>query len=318
MKIAITKATAGAGKWSHEGWANAFKAIGHEVIDITHNHSEIENHQIDLLINSTSHPSEQLIRWRKNNPQAKVAMNVLAWTDLDIGGIHNAGVQATPNNTQYAKDMKADIVFAQYGKKWRELLLNKWHKEGFKLSSMMMAVDSIVYEGYIQQYRTYQYDYIFCGGFWMYKSQTIVPWLMPIIQKYRKSSLLIGKGWPIATDIDRQESAINKLYGIAKVCPNVHEPHSHFGYDIVERCFKVPYCGGLLVSDYVEEMIDEGFKSEVNCFLAKTPSEYQDFIDEVISAPEEYTYIAENGQKFISKNHTYIHRVQQLLKDIYE
>lgn len=323
MKIAITKATAGAGKWSHEGWANAFKALGHQVIDITHNHLEIENYQIDLLVNSTSHPSEQLIHWRKNNPQAKVAMNVLAWTTIDNEWTNKPGVQATPNNIQYAKDMKADIVFAQYTPKYRVWLLDKWANEGFKLGSMEMAADSTIYNIDGQYLGMRPYEIVYVGGYWAYKGQNIDKWLIPILRKYNKDHqlLLVGKGWPFPTQHIDNEGSISYYFTTSKVCPNLHEPHSTYGgFDIVERLFKTMYCGGLCVSDYVQEIVDgAGFIPNRHLFLAKTSKEYMDIIDEIMSSEmDKYSKIRDAGQKFVRENHTYVHRVQQLLKEIYE
>ena len=317
MKIALTIPSAGAGKWCWTSWMNAFNTLGHEAFDINQCVDfNLALKGVDLLICTTSQPRQEFITWRDKNPDKKVALNVLAWSDLNIGGLSNDGVQASVGNREYASKIKPSVIFAQYGIKWRKLLLKNWIDSGYQDSSMMMAADSTIYQNCID-YNQYKYDFSFSGGFWFYKSQIIVPWLLPIIQKYRQNSILIGKGWPIGTDSDRSEREIGSIFKLSKVCPNVHEPHSHFGYDIVERCMKVPYCGGLLVSDYVEEMVDEGFKNGENCFLCKSPKEYQEIIDEVIANPGKYEQIRKNGQEFITNQHTYIHRVQNLLKDIY-
>ncbi len=322
MKIAITKATAGAGRWAHEGWANALKALGHDVIDITHNHTIVHTAKPDLLINSTSHPSNDLLLWRKNNPDAKVAMNVLAWTTTDNEWVNKPGVQATPNNVQYAKDMKADIVFAQYSPKYRIWLLDKWANEGFKLGSMEMAADSTVYVDSPSPMSVH-YPMVYVGGYWSYKGETMSEWLLPVLRKYSKELLLVGKGWPIASQHIDNEGVIGQYFGAAKVCPNMHEPHSTYGgFDVVERVFKTMYCGGLCVSDHVNEMEDGfGFIPGTHLFTAKSPSEYQAIIDEIMSehiASDrlEHRKVREAGQKFVRENHTYIHRAKQLLKDV--
>lgn len=318
MKILIQNSDSGAGRWCKEGWKNAFVALKHTVdwIDNQHQIEQFNVFKPDLIILSTSNPFD-IKAWRKQNQNVKIALNVLAWSDLDIGGLQNDGVQASRGNVEFASDVQPTVVFAQYGLKWRKLLLKKWIDLGYKDSSLMMGADSIVYKD-LPNYGKNTYDFVLSAGFWPYKSQTIIPWLLPVIKKYRQNSILIGKGWQFATDKDRTEQEIGGLFKSAKVCPNVHEAHSHFGYDIVERCAKTMYCGGLLVSDFVQEMVDEGFEDGVNCFLCKSPKEYQEKIDEIIQNPGKYDNIRQNGQKFISENHTYIHHVQKLLKDIYQ
>jgi len=316
MQIALTVPNAGAGKWAWMGWLNAFNELGHNAFII--NNSIANRKDIDIVICSTSCPSEDIIKWRENNLDKKLALNVLAWTNEDLPCINNPGVQATEGNVWYAKQLKPDIVFAQYFEKWREILLSNWRdREGYKLGSMGMAADSTVYEKGNVNYE-YQYDFTFVGGFWHYKSQIITPWLLPVIDKFRKKSILIGGGWPRTTDYDRTEKEIGKLYQNSKFSPNIHEPHSHYGYDIVERGMKVPYCGGLLLSDYVEEMISIGFIHENNCLLAKTPKEYMDLACVIVEDPSKFDEIRRTGIEFISQNHTYIHRVQRLLKDLNE
>jgi len=326
MKIALTIPSAGAGKWCWTGWANAFIELGHEIVNfgqIVNANRSYPYNEIDLLICSTSCPNQDFIDFKPK----KVALNVLAWTDENLPCINNPGVQASPGNVEYAKTLKPDVVFAQYSKPWNKLLLKNWIKEGFKDSSMMMAADSVAYISYLVQQGKLvsgsmlipqdQRRIFYTGGYWPYKAQNINKYLLPIFRKYAKETTVIGKGWPFLTQNIDNEGTISKYFNAADVCPNIHEPHStEGGYDIVERCFKVPYCGGLLVSDYVQEMADIGFKNGINCFLCKTPKEYAEIIDEIIKNPEKYDHVRKAGQEFVASSHTYIHRAKALLADL--
>ena len=308
MKVTLTNPSAGAGRWAWAGWANAFLALGHELVSLSDD--------TDLLINSTSLPSDEILEWRSRNPQAKVAMNVLAWTDEDLPGINNAGVQATPNNVQYAHDMNADIVFAQYSPIWREVLLRKWKNEGFKLGSMEMAADSTVYK--YTPFEDFEHDITYCGGYWAYKSRNIDNYLMPLLIEFRKSTYLVGKGWRIATDTDCGEIELSRKYGASKVSPCVHEPHStDGGYDVVERVFKTMFCGGLCITDPVEE-IESGFGLEhgTHLLVADNPEDYHYLVRDAIHHPDKFIEIREAGREFVTNNHTYIHRVEKLLEEI--
>lgn len=308
MRVTLTNPVAGAGRYAWAGWANAFQALGHEVVPLSD--------ATDLLINSTSLPSDEILEWRERNPEKKVALNVLAWTDEDLPGINNAGVQATPNNVQYAHDLKANLVFAQYSPLWREILLRKWAREGFKLGSMEMAADSTVYE--YTEPDEFEHDIVYCGGYWAYKSRNIDQYLMPCLMRYRTTTYLVGKGWHIPTDPDCGERVLAQKWGAAKVCPNVHEPHStDGGYDVVERVFKTIFCGGLCVTDPVEE-IESGFGLEhgTHLLIAEDQADYLALVEDAIINPEKYEQVRREGQQYVAQNHTYINRVETLLTDL--
>jgi len=319
MKVGLTVPNSGAGRWAWTGWLNAFNAIGHEAFII--NGSIANRNDIDLVICSTSNPSEDIIKWRNSNKHKKLALNVLAWTNEDLPCINNPGVQASEGNVLYAQELKPDIVFAQYFEKWREILLSNWRdREGYKLGSMGMAADSTVYD-YSKELliNIKQYPIFYVGGYWPYKARNIDKYLLPVFQKYFDKSMIIGKGWPwpFRTNEITNEREVGYHFRNALVCPNVHEPHSTLGgYDIVERVFKVMYCGGLLISDYVKEMEDIGIKNGVHCLMAKNPEEYMALVDQALTDPTKYNTIRENGRMFVGVQHTYIHRVNSLLKEL--
>lgn len=317
MKIAITKPSAGAGRWCWQGFENAFRALGHEVREVGYNPALIHTYNPDLLITSTSLPSQEYLNWRNRNPDAKVALNVLAWTTVDDQWVNKPGVQASPNNVQYAKDIKANIVFAQYSKAYRTWLMDKWANEGFKLGSMEMAADSIAYEFIKPNINNLVYDIVYVGSRWPYKAENLDKYIGPLLMKYSKSSYFIGKGWHIPTNPEKSEWDISKLYASSKISLNAHEPHSTNGhFDVVERLFKIMYCGGLCCSDYVKE-IEEGFNliNNIDLILSKA-DEYIDTVEMIIKNPENYHLIRYNGQINILKNHLYLHRAINLLSDL--
>ena len=186
-----------------------------------------------------------------------------------------------------------------------------------------MAPDDTVYN-YTEPYKpendytAWEHNITFCGGYWAYKAQNIDKYLMPVLLKHRLNTYLVGKGWPIATDPDCGEIELSRKYGASKVSPNVHEPHStDGGYDVVERVFKTMLCGGLCVTDPVEEL-ESGYHFEhgEHLIIASDPKNYADIIDEILLRPEQYAHVREAGRVFVKNNHTYKHRVTQLLTDL--
>jgi hypothetical protein len=315
MRVALTIPTAGAGKWAWYGWANAFEFFGWEVNNLNLFHNTEVHEDVDLVICTTSQPRDDIIRWRKNNPSKRLALNVLAWTDEALPCIHNAGVQATHGNFEYASALNPDIVFAQYSPKWRDRLLDKWTQNGFRLGSMEMAADAVVYP-YLTDEPNREVDVFYSGGRWPYKAQNIDNFLLPVFQKFPNSKV-VGRGWPFATtDMDEKEVGYNFRH--AKVCPNIHEPHSTLGgYDVVERVFKVLYCGGLCISDYVLEL-ESGFglTDAVHLFESPSPQSYLKAINEAIRDNKAFDCVREQGQKYVALNHTYFNRVANLLLDM--
>lgn len=317
MKIALTIPTVGAGRWCWQGWANAFEFFGHEVHNLNLFPDTVVDKDTDLVICTTSQPRDDIREWRKNNPSKKLALNVLAWTDEDLPLINNAGVQASEGNRDYAWELRPDLVFAQYSPKWRERLLKKWEDLGFRLGSMEMAADAVVYPFETDE-PAFNPDVFYVGGRWAYKAQNLDVWLMPVLNRF-VNKVIVGRGWPFLTQ-NMDERAVGMHLHNAKVVPNMHEPHSTIGgYDVVERVFKTLYCGGLCITDSVAEMFDGfGFENEVHLLAAQSPDEYMEFITHAVenfNTPH-FNMMRGHGQEFVALNHTYFNRVANLLFDL--
>jgi hypothetical protein len=318
MKVAFTMPTAGAGKWAWQGWVNAFQYFGAETINLRGvNCNEVDP---DIVICTTSEPRDDIMEWRMNNPKKKLALNVLAWTDEDLPGINNAGVQATPGNVEYAHGLEPTLVFAQYSQATRDALLEKWAKAGFALGSMEMAADATIYPfPVMHEDPLLNPDIFYVGGYWAYKAQNLDRYILPCFRKHQ--SMVIGKGWPFGTN-DLSEAEVGHHFRDAKVVLNAHEPHSTIGgYDVVERVFKALYSGGLVVSDYVTE-IETGFDlfNFEHLIMHAAPQDFMNEVDEIIANPGamKYERIRFNGQKKVALHHTYFNRVLMLLLDLGE
>jgi hypothetical protein len=64
-------------------------------------------------------------------------------------------------------------------------------------------------------------------------------------------------------------------------------------------------------------MEDVGFKSGENCFLARSNIEYHEMAEDLIGCGDyNFDDIRQNGIDFIANNHTYVHRMTELLEDL--
>jgi len=315
MKVALTIPSAGAGRWCWQGWANAFKWFGWEAINIADPRINLEQVDPDLLITTTSQPRDDVINWRKNNPNKHLALNVLAWTDRDLPCINNVGVQATAGNLEYANALQPNLVFAQYSEAWRKKLLGKWKDEGFELGSMEMAADAVVYP-FMREEPNRELDIFYVGGRWAYKAENLDAYLLPVFKTFTNHKV-VGKGWPFLTT-DMSEKDVGKNFRNAKVSPNMHEPHStKGGYDVVERVFKTLYCGGLCVTDYVQEMEDGfGLNDGYHLLYARNPEEYLDICQAAVERNGHFNGCRKIGQRYVALYHTYFNRVANLFLDL--
>ncbi len=89
-------------------------------------------------------------------------------------------------------------------------------------------------------------------------------------------------------------------------------PHSQvYGYDIIERPFKILANGCFMISDYVEglaKLIPNGYVS------AKTPEEFEHLLDFYIAASSERWPFATLGKQDVLDSHTYFHRIKQVFQ----
>ena len=130
------------------------------------------------------------------------------------------------------------------------------------------------------------------------------------IEEFGKFNIKIfgGSDWPVVQYAGKiSNENVKHAFRSATVCPNVSEPHSQdFGYDIIERPFKVLMSGGFCISDYVESMANDVFTNDEVLF-AKTPEEFEQLIQYYVNHPKEAALYAEKGFNCVLQNHTYFH-----------
>lgn len=106
-----------------------------------------------------------------------------------------------------------------------------------------------------------------------------------------------------------------KLYCSSKIILNIHHPQSVLGVNT--RTFDILACEAFEIVDY-KEGIEDLFKvgEEIVCY--KDASELQGLIDYYLLHPEERKKISHRGFNRVMKNHTWKHRIQQVMKKLDE
>ena len=155
-------------------------------------------------------------------------------------------------------------------------------------------------------------DIAFTGGYWPYKAQVLDKYLMPICKEDVYNIKIFGNSkWPTKCYCGFvPDWCIRHAFKSATICPNLHEPHSQvFGYDIIERPFKLLSNKCFVVSDNVsglKQLIPDGI------VYADNPEAFREIIEHYIRNPEDREKYIKNGYDNVMENHTYFHRIHEM------
>jgi len=140
---------------------------------------------------------------------------------------------------------------------------------------------------------------------------------------------LRDEGWfldlPVTRISGEKPHKLNAIYRGALVCPNIHGDFQKGiissdssriatvpGYAVNERLFQIIGAGGFQVADNAPQIKE--FFDDDELVTAKTPEEFREKIMHFTKFPEERIPYIERGRKKILEQHTYRHRVKQLLE----
>ena len=165
-------------------------------------------------------------------------------------------------------------------------------------------------------------DLLFIGTFSEKSSRVFQYWTNPF---QRFSHSLIGPDWTRSPFTNTYNSSLStedfnklapSLYSSSTISLNLHHGFEVDGFTCNERTFNSIACGGFLVSDHARRIRD--FLSEDELLMFDNPAEYFDAIQYFIKYPERrYPYMRQALQTLYSQ-HTYHHRLADLLSVIFE
>jgi len=270
--------------------------------------------QPDLLIGTTFDLDRALYKCISRNPKTRVILYASDWGPLiDTIDINKYPIVVT--NTEEKKLLEKlkretgqpEFIFKHYTDNWLDATLSGWKTIGLEPISLLNAADTFTYfPGQIDE--EFLADISFIGGYWKYKAINLDKYLLPFCFDDKIKIKIYGnQPWPAHQYLGFiQDDTVRNIFASSKICPNVSEPHStDFGFDIVERPFKVLSSGGFCISDYVEAM-KEVFHDSIPC--GKTPAEFQELIRHYLHTPQEISQLITTGQRLVLKNHTYFER----------
>ncbi len=298
------------------GWKNAFEALGHQFVfwnpEQENPFSAFERVQPDIFIGETFTLNRALVKCLKRFPKTRVCMvaSNFGSSNEDVIKTHPYVLMANAEEVDLVKEVRPEFVFAHYPDHYIKETLGLWEKAGTIPRSMLSAADTFVYCGG-EKKKNLECDIGYVGGNWGVKSLTLSKFLGPLCHPLGKYNIKVFGNQPHSVPqylglIDDKD--VRDLFQSAKILPNVHEEHSQvYGFDVIERPFKVLAAGGgLLVSDYVEGL--ECIFHEREIMMAKTPDQFAAIIDYYLTHDKEREELVRIGQTAVLENHTYLHR----------
>lgn len=104
-----------------------------------------------------------------------------------------------------------------------------------------------------------------------------------------------------------------KVYASSIISINVHEGYQRkYGGDCNERTFKIPLCGGFQVVDNVA-CIRRYFTPKTELIIADSDEDWLEKVHYYLRNPDERFSIIEAGRQRVLQEHTYHHRVEQMI-----
>jgi hypothetical protein len=299
MKVYIPKYEGGAGKYIYRGYYNAWKSLGYDVE---------EYFSIDKIIP----PKEYYIM----APDAIISLSNIEIVEKSSKAFIFAQPTKFPKHwgthpnfiSVCPPEVKKEVISipctfwtfsnTKYSKKY----FKEWNFKDDYPIYVPLAFDNIHYKETKSKEKV---DVCFIGGIanngFNEKIQIMQKFLYPVVRA-GFSGIRVN-----ANLSDEQELS---LLSSAKVCLNLHDLYQQeLGFDINERTFKSLGLNGCLVSDDVKEYTR--LFGEKGC---GSPEEFLSTVKDKINNPN-IQEEKERNKNLIKENHTYKHRVIQLLNN---
>jgi len=329
MKVLISSDGLNAHHYIRMSWSKVFSSMGYEVRiwqkDETPAFDAFDEFEPDIFMGQSYHLDEALFKCIQHRPHMKVVLRGSDWGDIqkDIDLNKYPILVASEEEKKLLERLKEetgkpDFVHNHYHENWIKHTHNKWEDIGIKPFSLIHGADIFEF-GLRPPVDVLKCDIGFVGGYWPYKAKCLDKYLIKLCHPVGDYNIKIfgNRNWPVVQYMGSIASEnVGSLFASATISPNISEPHSQdFGYDIIERPFKVLMSGGFCISDYVESMANDVFTNNEIVF-AKTPEEFKKLIDFYIKNPDERIKHMKAGYESVVENHTYFDRVASILTEL--
>jgi hypothetical protein len=330
MKILISHDGASAHYFDRIGLARAFNYANHQVFlwDIRAKSafdifSEFEP---DIFIGQAYNLDRAVIKNIESRPHMRVALRVGEW------GVHTNN-WTQEQKTKYPillasnkeKDIllrlknetnKPDFLYIHYHPDYLNYTHGDFARYDIPVVSLMNAADLFDYTNGVFK-PEFQSDIVFIGGYWEYKAKTLDKYILPLCSPALGLKIRIfgNQGWSVPQFAGfAPDNEVKNIMKSAAICPNVSELHSQdFGYDVIERPFKLSSNKCFVVSDYVEGL-EKIYGDSME--YGKTPNEFFEKIDFYLKNPEKKMAKINKSYQITLNNHTYFDRAETVFANL--
>lgn len=336
MKIAFS-IDCGKTAWYYQalGLSRALTACDHECfLWFTDKMSEFDffdEIEPDLFIGQTYRVTKALVDCIKERPALKVIMKA-----GDSGEYSDKVAQEFPIliASTVEKEMinylrketgKPDFLFIHYHPDSVKYTHENWINNGYQVESLMNAADVFSFTRGKPQ-KKYECDIMFLGGYWPYKAKVLDKWLLPLCKDFKYKIKIFGNSpWPCPQYCGfLPEGEEANALASAKICVNLHEPHSQkYHFDVVERPFKLMSNKCFMVSDSVKGLEklyyrNQNEKTTFNSYSC--PEGMQASIEEFLKYWDNmYLYrqeCIEESYQVTMRDHTYFDRAIKIMSKL--
>jgi len=329
MKILIANDSPFAHFFVRKAIASVMSVMGHETViwDINQKsvYDAFDEFEPDLFIGQTYNLNRALIQCLSERPHVRVVMKASDWgplsdkIDRDKYPVLIANKEEIENvKTLMDATGKPDVLYVHYDDHRLDETHGHWRELGLKVMSLKMAADVFEYTGGVFN-PDFACDVGFLGGYWGYKAQTIDKYLIPLTKPESGVNVRIfgNQSWGIPSYCGKLAPGHGRNFlASATVCANVSELHSQdFGYDMIERPFKLLSNKCFVISDHVEDL-KMLFPSQI--VFAETPEQFHSEVRKWIKPEmaDERQVIIDAGYAEVMDKHTYFHRVHDIFENL--
>lgn len=334
MKILISNDGSPAHTYIRTGLARAFATCGHDVViwDIKTKSpfDAFDEFNPDLVLSQTYNIDDAWIKIFSERPQTKLVLRASDYGEF-ANDVSSKGYPILVTSFEERNRLlklrdrtgKPDFLHNHYIQSSIEKTHSGWIEDGFEVRSLLSGADVFDFTNGVK-IPELESDICFVGGRWGYKSKTLDKWMLPLCNPDFKYKIKIfgNQAWGIPQYLGTVSQPFTRnVLASAKICPNISEPHSQdFGYDIIERPWKLLSNNCFCISDYVEDLAKTIPNGIVFC---KTPEEFKEKIDYFLNEDNiiEKEQIRASGYNEVINNHTYFHRIMNIFSwynDLYE
>jgi len=327
MKVMISSDNKFAHYYIRQGFARVFECMGWDTVlwDINKKSAfdAFDEFEPDIFIGQTYNVNDAIIKCIKERPYMYTFFKASDWgvasENMDLEKypvlVANEKEIAMMNKMKDETGIPTSL-FIHYSEYRLSDTHGHWKENGFVVNSLLNAADVLTFTRGKHR-KEFACDIGFVGGRWGYKAQTIDKWLLPMMHPNIDLNIKLfgNQGWGVPQYCGFiEDDDVKNFFASCTICPNISEPHSQdFGYDIIERPFKLLANKCFVISDSVEDLqrlIPKGI------VYAKEPEEFMRSIKYFLENPEKRNEYIEAGYKDVVNNHTYFHRWAEMFTNV--